>query len=608
MAYTINFSDPSKLTSISVPDMPPGVNAVDTSLTLVGKGYPNYGQVMDQNFVKLLENFASSLPPENPIEGQLWYDTSNPSNKVLRIMDGTAGAVSWPSANGIYQQSSDPALNSSGLKSGDLWVDTTVNQIKIYSSGIWVGVGSPQAGAYNGPVSEIIKDTTGANHYVTKHYIQGTVVAITALEQFTPNPVIAGFSTLFAGINLFTSGIIAGTALAAANLVINKGLYSSASFLRKDDSTSPGQVITGRVTFSTPSTNSQAGSQGRDGVVINIAGQASTNYTQLYKYGANSILLNNQAGGNIVFQTVNSNSSLPNNTVSIADGILAINTVTSASSTNLDVFGTARISSTLVVNSTATTALHVAGGILVDGSASFGSTSYFTDDLYTDGQLYINHLDGSQAPLPGSGILPSVNNIYDIGSSAKQFRRVYATAVGSVGTQHYGVFNGPSTGLTNATTFRLQGQVTAADFTFAGTGTTATFNTTLSATAITAQQATTATTSTLTLLVVDTSTSATYTGLQRIDRDTLFGDLFPAGMIIANGNNIPPKGWLLCDGTQYTINQYPKLANALQYQGIGDFMYGGTPPYFKVPDMTTATSVTKVALTEPNYVNYIIKT
>lgn len=590
-----------------MPDMPPGVNAVDTSLTLVGKGYPNYGQVVDQNFVKLLENFASSLPPENPIEGQLWYDTSNPSNKVLRIMDGTAGAVSWPSANGIYQQSADPALNSSGLKSGDLWVDTTVNQIKIYSSGVWVGVGNPQAGSLNGPISEIIKDTTGANHYVTKHYIDGTVVAITALEAFTPNPVIAGFTTLFAGFNLFTSGILTGTALAAANLVINKGLYSAASFLRKDDSTSPGQVITGRMTFSTPSNNSQAGSQGRDGVVINISGQSASNYTQLYKYGANAVLLNNQAGGNIIFQTVNANSSLPNNTVSIADGILAINTVTSASSTNLDVYGTARISDTLEINSTSTTALHVSGGTLVDGTASFGSTAYFTDDLYSNGQLYINHLDGSMAPVAGSGVLPSVNNIYDIGSSAKQFRRVYATAVGSAGTQHYGVFNGPSTGLTNATTFRLQGQVTATNFTFSGTGTTATFNTTLTASAITAQHTASVTTSTLTLLVVDTSTTATYTGLQKIDRDTLFADLFPSGMIMAHGNNIPPKGWLLCDGSQYLISQYPNLANAVQFQGFGDFMYGGTPPYFNVPNMTTSTVVTKVANTEPNYVNYIIK-
>ena len=129
MSYTLNFSDPSKVNIITVPDMPPGINAVDTSISFVGRGYPNYGQVVDTNFLHLLENFASPLPPLNPIEGQLWYDTSNPDNKVLRIMDGTAGAVSWPSANGIYQQSIDPALTNTRLKNGDLWVNTKFNQL-----------------------------------------------------------------------------------------------------------------------------------------------------------------------------------------------------------------------------------------------------------------------------------------------------------------------------------------------------------------------------------------------------------------------------------------------------------------------------------------------
>ena len=102
MPYTLNFSDPTKQTTITVPDMPPGINSVDTSLNLVGRAYPNYGQKFAENFLHLLENFASPLPPTNPIEGQLWFDTSDPAHKVLRIMDGTASAVRWPSANGIY--------------------------------------------------------------------------------------------------------------------------------------------------------------------------------------------------------------------------------------------------------------------------------------------------------------------------------------------------------------------------------------------------------------------------------------------------------------------------------------------------------------------------
>jgi hypothetical protein len=133
MAYTLRFSDSTKTDTITVPSMPPGINTVDTTLSLVGRGYPNYGEKIAENFLHLLENFASSTPPENPIEGQLWYDTSDLSRKVLRVMDGTVTSARWPSANGIYQQGTDPKLAASaGLKEGDIWVDTENNQLNIY--------------------------------------------------------------------------------------------------------------------------------------------------------------------------------------------------------------------------------------------------------------------------------------------------------------------------------------------------------------------------------------------------------------------------------------------------------------------------------------------
>ena len=86
MPYTLTFSDPANLKTLSVPDYPPGLNAVDTSLSFIGKSYPNYGQVVDQNFLKLLENFAGPLQPNSPIKGQLWYDSYSKSLKLLLIL------------------------------------------------------------------------------------------------------------------------------------------------------------------------------------------------------------------------------------------------------------------------------------------------------------------------------------------------------------------------------------------------------------------------------------------------------------------------------------------------------------------------------------------
>lgn len=50
-------------------------NTTVTSLTLLGAGFPAYGLQQNENFVYLLENFANSTPPENPVLGQLWYNS-----------------------------------------------------------------------------------------------------------------------------------------------------------------------------------------------------------------------------------------------------------------------------------------------------------------------------------------------------------------------------------------------------------------------------------------------------------------------------------------------------------------------------------------------------
>ena len=605
MAYTLNFSDPTKVTAVIVPDMPPGINTVDTSLSFVGKGYPNYGQVMDQNLLKLLENFASPIPPNNPVEGQLWFDTSNPNNKVLRIMDGTASAVNWPSATGIYRQPTDPTINIANIGPGDIWINTAINQMNIYSANAWVAVNNGNGSNLNGAVNETLTDTTGGTHYVTLNYVDGTVVSIIALESFTPNPVIPGFSSLFPGVNIFNTGIFTGSSIAALNLVVNKNLYAAGTFLRKDDTSASGQVITGRISFSTPNTNnSQAGAQGRDGVVINVVGQPSTNYTQLYKYGSNSILLNNQAGGNIILQTVGGSSTLPNNTMSVSDGVVAINTATG--SISLDVYGTARISGDFTIGGTTS----IAGNTSVSGNLNVGGVSVFGDDATVNGQIFVNWLDGSGNPRSGSGILPSVSNIYDIGSSTQKFKQIWASTIGGPGTQLQGVLNGPANYLANASTFQMTGQITAPSFNFNGTGTSATFVTSLSPTAITSQPNASYTTASMTLLVVDTSTSASYSGLQQITRDGLMAGILPPGIIMANASIIPPAGWLLCDGSTYQVQEYPALAQALQYFDSGNFVYGGdVVTGFKVPNLSTATSVIKTAGTEPtNFVNYIIKT
>jgi len=143
MSYTIKFSDPTTSTFITVPDMPPGINTTDTDLSLVGRGYPNYGQKIAENFLHLLENFSNSNPPSHAIRGQLWYDNANNKLKVNTV----TGGQRWSPTNGVWQQGTDPSLSTNtNVQPGDLWVDTHNNLLSLYASnGTWEQIGGTQA-------------------------------------------------------------------------------------------------------------------------------------------------------------------------------------------------------------------------------------------------------------------------------------------------------------------------------------------------------------------------------------------------------------------------------------------------------------------------------
>ena len=90
MSYTIIKTDGTILTTI-----PDGiVNTTSTPLYLPGRNYPGYGQVIDTNIVHLLENFADNTPPDNPLRGQLWYNTTD-STLYVCPTDGESNVSNW---------------------------------------------------------------------------------------------------------------------------------------------------------------------------------------------------------------------------------------------------------------------------------------------------------------------------------------------------------------------------------------------------------------------------------------------------------------------------------------------------------------------------------
>ena len=90
MAYTIVKSDGTVLTTIADGT----INTTSTSLGLPGRNYAGYGQSLDTNFVHAMENFADTVPPSNPLRGQLWYNTNN-STLYVCPTDGESNALAW---------------------------------------------------------------------------------------------------------------------------------------------------------------------------------------------------------------------------------------------------------------------------------------------------------------------------------------------------------------------------------------------------------------------------------------------------------------------------------------------------------------------------------
>lgn len=86
MAYIINRYNGTVLTSVE-----DGTVNQTTELKFVGKNYSGYGEIQNENFLHLLENFSNTTPPAKAISGQIWFDSSS---SKLKFYDG----VKWRSA------------------------------------------------------------------------------------------------------------------------------------------------------------------------------------------------------------------------------------------------------------------------------------------------------------------------------------------------------------------------------------------------------------------------------------------------------------------------------------------------------------------------------
>lgn len=545
MPYDVNFTNsPLKIT---VQDQ---VINNSTSLSFVGKNYAGYGKIIADNFLHLLENFANITPPLNPVEGQLWYDSTSNVN-MLKVFNGTT----WNPAGAIKKATTQPLLTESAR--GDLWVNPTTNQLFMFAGSSWDLVG-PQysSGLKTGQLVEIMVDTLNIDHTVLVIYAENEKIAIISQSDFIPKLVINGFSSINRGINLSENSDslylnkLWGTASSADALVVNNLIVSSTNFLRSDVSST---------------TSKSLNIQANEGIKIG---------SQLhFNIGAddalNLINLKASAGKNVKFEVVDTNQVVHTGLFIKSNSSVGVNTDTPTET--LDVNGNILLNGNVTIKvlegnpAVLTTKSQISPTrIYTVGTLEVGSTSKFKNTL----SLYKSSA--------GAVLLPDYTGyignfgapLYDIGSEDLPFRDIYAQTFhgsfsGTIAGDVTGSVDGSSTSLKTPRSFSLEGDVTCTAVPFNGTASVK-FQTEASPDLISAKPA-----ADISELTDEILTYRPRDGLQRTSKELFLKSVpaVPVGAIFPYaGIYEPPAGYLLCDGSEVLISKYPELYEITKFQ------------------------------------------
>jgi hypothetical protein len=250
MSYIINKTDGTVLTTIL-----DGTTNTDTGVTLIGRNYTTYGEIQNENFVRLLENFADTIPPGqsvgfSPLAGTLWWNTNTVAGSGLTgprlyVYNGT----NWIPASERTVGGTAPA----DYKTGDQWWDTTSQQLKVYAGSTWVVIGPTSSAAQgkSGVYIETIVGTDTNQYQVICTYSLGELLSIQSPDTFTVAPTspytTLGFSNIVQGINIPVDSLFNGTATNA----LKAGGINPANFARNDINNTfiKDVIVSGRVTL-----------------------------------------------------------------------------------------------------------------------------------------------------------------------------------------------------------------------------------------------------------------------------------------------------------------------------------------------------------------------
>lgn len=529
-----------------------------SSLSFIGKNYTGYGKILAENFLHLLENFANTTAPSNPVEGQLWYDNTN-KIQLLKVYDGTK----WNPAGSIKKATSAPLVGDS--INGDLWVNPNTNQLFMFTGNTWDLIGPQYSnGLKTGPIVDVVDDVLNESYSIVSLYSNNDRIAIFSAAAFTPKILISGFEKIKRGINLSTINLTAdlnklwGTSESADNLIVNGKAISSSNFLRSDvDSV----------------TSKSLSVQTVDGISIGskLDFKLSTDDT------LGLINLTSKNSRNFKVEFIDPITKVSNTGMYISSQI-KVGIGTNIPSATLDVKGNAVVQNNLTVGvTTLDPSTTIIGNISANGKITIGSAvswSLLKPTISTQptaivgGTTLVSNTINVFKADGGSVILPTYTQaqvdqgqpLYDIGSSTLPFRHVYATTIhgnitGNITGDITGNVSGSATSLKNVQVFKLAGDITSPPVSFNGTSG-VTFNTVVSSDIISTRPIAVTTSSSDVLL-----TYRPNVGLQQTTKQLFLSKVpsVPIGAIFPYAGITPPTGYLFCDGSEVLISEYGEL-------------------------------------------------
>jgi hypothetical protein len=319
MAYQINKTDGTVVATVADGQ----IDTLSTDLTLIGKNYSGFGEALNENFIKLLENFASTTRPTHPIRGQIWFDVSQLKLKVY------SGTQFLPVSSATIANTQPTSLGV-----GDLWFNDVDRQLYFFdgTTAILLGPAYSASQGISGLKVASILDTLNQTRVVTYLYNNGILLGIFAKDSFTPKVAISGFTgSVIPGFN---AGNLAGLKFAVTCTNSESlGGVSAATYVRKDTSNS----INGQLQLTADL-----------GLVIGSAGQGAFNVNT-----GNVFLQNTATDKNLIFNVrkgINQEDA-----ISIQSASRTIDLYAGQNTSQVNIGGSLIIAGDLTVQGTTTT-------------------------------------------------------------------------------------------------------------------------------------------------------------------------------------------------------------------------------------------------------------